>query len=162
MCGPHTRQWHPSRISDWHVGPICQWHLSRVSHWHVGPMCDTLVQIYVGPTRRWHHSRLTFRPHIGSTLSRGLNLVLSRHGSVNWQMAMTAKLLRWPPYHFDASQISTYDHWRGYDPSVLDVCLPGSCQGRSPLEGYIKPTRPSTSTWSRSQKLLVNPNWLHL
>jgi hypothetical protein len=52
--------------------------------------------------------------------------------------------------------------WRGYDPSVLDIGLPGSCQGRSPLEGYTKPARPSTSTWSRRQELLVNPNWLHI
>jgi hypothetical protein len=51
---------------------------------------------------------------------------------------------------------------RGYDPSVLDIGLPGSCQGRSPLEGYMKPTRPSTLTWGKRQKILVNPNWLHI
>jgi hypothetical protein len=50
----------------------------------------------------------------------------------------------------------------GMTPRVLDINLPGSCQGRSPLEGYMKPARPSTLTWSRRQKLLVNPNWLHI
>jgi hypothetical protein len=51
---------------------------------------------------------------------------------------------------------------QGMTPRVLDINLPGSCQGRSPLEGYMKPARPNTSTWSRRQKLLVNPNWLHI
>jgi hypothetical protein len=50
----------------------------------------------------------------------------------------------------------------GMTPRVLDINLSGSCQGRSPLEGYMKPARPSSSTWSRRQKLLVNPNWLHI
>jgi hypothetical protein len=50
----------------------------------------------------------------------------------------------------------------GMTPWVLDISLPGSCQGRSLLEGYIKPAWPSTLTWSRRQKLLVNPNWLHI
>jgi hypothetical protein len=36
----------------------------------------------------------------------------------------------------------------GMIPRVLDNNLPGSCQGRSPLEGYMKPSRPSTLTWS--------------
>jgi hypothetical protein len=35
-------------------------------------------------------------------------------------------------------------------------------QERSPLEGYKKPARPNTPIWSRRQKLLVNPNWLHI
>jgi hypothetical protein len=50
----------------------------------------------------------------------------------------------------------------GMTPRVLDINLLGSCQGRSRLKGYMKPARPSTSTWSRRQKLLVNPNWLHI
>jgi hypothetical protein len=45
---------------------------------------------------------------------------------------------------------------------VLMFSIPGSCQGRSPLEGYMKPARPNTPTWSRRQKLFVNPNWLHI
>jgi hypothetical protein len=45
---------------------------------------------------------------------------------------------------------------------VLMFSIPGSCQGRSPLEGYMKPARPNTLTWSRREKLFVNPNWLHI
>jgi hypothetical protein len=34
----------------------------------------------------------------------------------------------------------------GMTPRVLYIGLPGSCQERSPLEGYMKPARPSTLT----------------
>jgi hypothetical protein len=59
-----------------------------------------------------------------------------------------------------AKAFDTVEHeaWRGNDPSGPHIGLPGSWQGRSPLERYMKPGRPSTSTWSRRQKLLVNPN----
>jgi hypothetical protein len=50
----------------------------------------------------------------------------------------------------------------GMTPWVIDIGLPGSCQERSLLEGYMKPARPNTLTWSRRQRLLVNPNWLHI
>jgi hypothetical protein len=36
--------------------------------------------------------------------------------------------------------------------------MPGSYQGRSPFKEYMKPARPNTPTWSRRQKLFVNPN----
>jgi hypothetical protein len=45
---------------------------------------------------------------------------------------------------------------------VLTFSIPAIGQGRSPLKEYMKPARPNMPTWSRRQKLFVNPNWLHI
>jgi hypothetical protein len=50
----------------------------------------------------------------------------------------------------------------GTTPWVLTFSIPAIDQEGSPLKGYMKPARPSTLTWSRRQKLLVNPNWMHI
>jgi hypothetical protein len=47
---------------------------------------------------------------------------------------------------------------KGTTARVLIFGLPSSDQGRSLLEEYMKPARPNTPTWSRRQKLFVNPN----
>jgi hypothetical protein len=110
-------------------------------HWHAEVVVDLMVRRTIlplfaalaSPSARWYPAEI-------DSFLLSSSCPSAPAATPQRTEARTLDPLLWFPPR------ATQNCWRGYDPSVLDVCLPGSCQGRSPLEGYMKPVRPSTST----------------
>jgi hypothetical protein len=108
------------------------------------------------PSSRWFSHYETPPPW---WLCRCINLILC---SATWHERLRLQgKIRVSTQLYDSTRHSGATD-EGMTLRVLTFSIPAIGQIRSPLEEYMKPARPNTSTWSRRQKLFINPNWLHI